>query len=58
MRALLDWLHFLPYKMSCIYEKARLNDARSVKMMMNDVTPIYVAESAAFAFCSALMRRQ
>jgi hypothetical protein len=58
MRALLDWLHFLPYKMSRICEKARLNDIRRVKTMTNDVTPIYVADITAFMLCSTLMQRQ
>jgi hypothetical protein len=58
MRALLDWLHFLPDKMSCVCEKAFLNVLTNVKMTMNDIMPSYMAESAAFAFYSALIQRQ
>jgi hypothetical protein len=44
--------------MSLAGKKARLNNARSVKAMTNDVTPSYVAKIAAFACYSAPMQRQ
>jgi hypothetical protein len=58
MKSLLDWLHFLPDKMSSVCEKAHLDGISSKKTMTNDVTPSYVAESTAFLFCSALIQRQ
>jgi hypothetical protein len=58
MRALLDWLHFLPNKMSYGCEKGLLNALMNVKMTMSDVMPSYVAESAAFVFYSSLVQRQ
>jgi hypothetical protein len=46
MRPLLDWLHFLPHKMSSLCKNGLLNNVRNTKMMTNDAATTYVAELA------------
>ncbi len=58
MKALLNWLLFLPDKMARTDENVCFCHSPGKKTMTNDATTTYVVESAAFASYSALMQRQ